>query len=136
MSLTLTLAVRDLDRTEYFYDRVLGLPLSRVLPAPGHPPVLLLQLGDCVLCFRDAGVMEAMHPALLQNFERHAFGVGMNIEIALDDIAPLSRRLDREEVRILYELDDEEFGRKEIWVHDPDGYLLVLMQEPEAADAP
>ncbi len=129
MNLCLSLAVRDLDHTEYFYQSILGLDISRVIVAKGHPPLLMLTLGDSVICFRDAGVIEAMHPALLQNMDRHPFGVGVNFEIPVIDLAPIVRRLDSEEVRCLYELDDAEFERREIWVHDPDGYLLVLMQE-------
>ncbi len=125
-SLTLTLAVADLDTTEAFYGATLGFAVERFRPLPGSPPLLLLRRGDATLLFRESAVLEALHPALLQNLERHAKGVGASLELAVDDLGPLLRRLEGCAWPILYELEDTEFNRREFWVHDPDGYLLVL----------
>lgn len=125
-SLTLTLAVADLDSTETFYGATLGLAMERFHPLPGSPPLLLLRRGDAALLFRESVVLEALHPALLQNLERHPKGVGASLELQVADLGPVRRRLERLAWPILYELEDSEFERREVWVHDPDGYLLVL----------
>lgn len=125
-ALTLTLAVADLDQTEHFYSHLLGLAIERFTPLPGHPPLLLLRVGDATLLFRDSAVIEALHPALLQNFDRHPRGVGVSLELGLADLGPVLQRLERCGWPLLYELEDTEFQRHEAWIHDPDGYLLVL----------
>lgn len=130
MSLTLTLAVSDLDRTETFYGELLGFPVERFLPAPGHPPVLLLGQGDATVLFREAAAIEALHPALFQNLERLPRGVGVSLELTVASLGPILKTIARRGVHTLYELEDDEFRRREIWLHDPDGYLVVLSEEP------
>jgi len=134
MSLTLTLAVADLERTELFYRELLRLPIEPLEPAPGCPPLLCLLQGESVLLFRQDRALEASHPALFQNLDRHPRGVGMTIELEMADLAPTSRNLDRIGYHLLYELEDAEHQRRELWLHDPDGYLLILTQEPPAAE--
>jgi catechol 2,3-dioxygenase-like lactoylglutathione lyase family enzyme len=129
MSLSLTLAVADLDRTEAFYRNLLRQPIERLTPLVGHPPLLLLLLGDSALLFRQSSALSATHPALFQNLDRHPKGVGMALELIYDDLGPISRSLDRSEHHLLYELRDDEHHRRELWLHDPDGYLLMLIQE-------
>jgi catechol 2,3-dioxygenase-like lactoylglutathione lyase family enzyme len=133
MSLTLTLAVRDLDRTAEFYGEVLQLAIERFVPSPGHPEVLLLACGDSAILFRELAALEALHPALFQNLERHPRGVGMTLELPLKRLRPVMRNIDRRGLHTLYELEDEEFERRELWLHDPDGYLVILTEEPEEA---
>jgi catechol 2,3-dioxygenase-like lactoylglutathione lyase family enzyme len=129
MNLTLTLAVRDLARTAAFYHEVLGLAVERLVPAPGHPPVLLLLRGDAAVLFRESVALEAMHPALFQNLERHPFGVGVALELPLPALKPVLKSIDRHQLHTLYELEDAEHRRREIWLHDPDGYLVILTEE-------
>jgi catechol 2,3-dioxygenase-like lactoylglutathione lyase family enzyme len=129
-TLTVTLAVADLAATEEFYAATLGLAVERFVPLPGHPPLLLLRRGDATLLFREDAVLEALHPAALQNLQRHPRGVGLSLELTLPDLSPARRRLARRGWRLLYELEDAEFDREEIWLHDPDGYLLVLGTAP------
>jgi len=133
MSLTLTLAVEDLERTETFYRELLHQPIERLQPAPGFPPLLLLLRGGSVILFRSAAALEASHPALFQNLDRHPRGVGVSLELQVADLAPIRRNLDRSGHHLLYELEDDEHRRREVWLHDPDGYLLILTQEAAAA---
>ncbi|ORJ62101.1 VOC family protein [Geothermobacter hydrogeniphilus] len=126
MSLTLTLAVADLDRTEFFYRDILGLQLETFEPAPEFPRVLLLLCGDTAILFRRQQALEASHPALFEHLDRHPKGVGMTLELELPDLEAARRAIDRQQLHLLYELDDDEFKRREIWLHDPDGYLLIL----------
>jgi catechol 2,3-dioxygenase-like lactoylglutathione lyase family enzyme len=129
MNLTLTLAVADLDRTAAFYRDLLQLPLRRVVPIVGQPPIILLGVGDATIIFREAASFEARHPALFQNLDRHVLGVGVLLEIPSKSLKTVERNLDRRGVHILYELQDEQHKRREIWVHDPDGYLVALREE-------
>jgi catechol 2,3-dioxygenase-like lactoylglutathione lyase family enzyme len=129
MSLTLTLAVADLDRTEEFYRELLRQPIERLTPLVGHPPLLLLLVGESTLLFRQGSALAATHPALFQDLDRHPKGVGMTLELTYADLGPVSRNLDRIEHHLLYELQDDEHHRRELWLHDPDGYLLILVQE-------
>jgi len=125
MSLTLALAVRDLDTTEAFYRELLGRSLERFAP-PGFPPVLLLRDGDATIVFRSVAATEALHPGLFQELDRQPFGIGMRLEFAVDDLDAIARRIDRRQQPLLYELEDDEHQRRELWLHDPDGYLVVL----------
>lgn len=131
MSLTLTLAVADLERTERFYQEILGLTLESFEPSPGYPRVLLLISGSAAILFRQQRALEASHPALFQNLDRHPKGVGMTLELELPDMAATRRAIEQREMHLLYELEDAEFNRRELWLHDPDGYLLILSQDKE-----
>lgn len=131
MSLTLTFAIADLDRTEEFYRDLLQQPIERLTPAAGYPPVLLLLFGESAVLFRHSAALEASHPVLFQNLDRHAKGVGISLELNYTDLAPVSRNLDRKEHHLLYELRDDEHHRRELWLHDPDGYLLILTQDED-----
>lgn len=132
MNFTLTLGVNDLDRTAAFYGEILRLPVETFVPAAGHPPLLILRQGDATVLFRPLEVLEASHPALFQNLSRHPLGIGMTLEFTLADLKPILRTIHRRQLHLLYELEDDEFDRREIWLHDPDGYLVVLCQESGA----
>lgn len=129
MTLMLTLTVRDLERTMVFYAEVLGLKLERLLSLAGHSGGLLLRCGDAAILFREAAVQQALHPALFEPWHRHPPGVGVGIELPVERLRPIERALERSGLHPVYELDDAEHRRRDIWLHDPDGYLLVLSEE-------
>jgi catechol 2,3-dioxygenase-like lactoylglutathione lyase family enzyme len=133
MNFTLTLAVSDLERTTDFYGELLGLPIERFVPLPEHPPVLLLGHGDATVLFRETAILEALHPALFQNLERHPRGVGVTLEFTVRELQFLQKKIARRQLHILYELEDDEFSRHEVWLHDPDGYLVILSEESDEA---
>lgn len=134
MQLSLTLASRDLERTENFYRELLGLDPQFSRAAENFPPFLLLRCGPTCVVFQQAKVLEAQHPALLQNLTRHPFGVGVQLELSCEDLSTVRQAIDRHQWPLAYELDDQQHQRREIWLHDPDGYLLVLNQESAGAD--
>ena len=129
MTLTLTLAVTDLSATACFYREVLQLPLESLTPVPGHPPLLLLLRGDACLLFREKATLEALHPVQFQHLDRHPLGLGMTLDFAVADLGPALRAIARRNVHTLYELEDAEHQRREIWLHDPDGYLIILSED-------
>ncbi|OHB33373.1 MAG: hypothetical protein A2X84_01560 [Desulfuromonadaceae bacterium GWC2_58_13] len=132
MNLTLTLAVTDLDRTAAFYNDILQLSTERFVPAEGHQPLLLLRRGDATILFCELETLEAQHPALFQSLYRHPLGIGLTLEFTVADLKPVLRAVDRRQLHLVYELVDDEFDRREIWLHDPDGYLVILCQESGA----
>lgn len=129
MNLTLTLGVADLDRTADFYQNVLQFAVERFVPGDGHQPLLLLRRGDACILFCELETLEAQHPALFQNLYRHPLGIGMTLEFTVADLKPVLRAVDRRQLHLVYELEDDEFDRHEIWLHDPDGYLVILCRE-------
>ena len=128
MNLTLTLAVADLERSEIFYREFLGLAIERRQPGKNLPDVLFLKQGGCTLLFRERAVLQARHPALFENLDRHPLGQGVTIELEVTHLDLLRQRAERQQRHVLYELQDDESGWQELWLHDPDDYLLVLSQ--------
>lgn len=133
MSLMLTLAVDDLDRTATFYGDILGLSLQPLRGAAGSVSALLLQQGDASLVFRQSEALAACHPALFQHLHRHPRGLGLTLEFELPHMEALLHRLERCGVQVRYELQDDQHGRHEIWLHDADGYLLILSAQLDRA---
>lgn len=129
MQLSLTLAVADLEQTADFYREILALALQRRQTAEGFPPFLLLRCAGTCIVFRQAAVLEARHPALLQNLSRQPLGVGVQLELDCDDLSAVRRNADRYGWPVCYELEDAQHRRRELWLRDPDGYLLVLNEE-------
>jgi len=129
MQLTLTLAVADLQQTADFYADILHQSPAWKETGPGMAHFLFLQCQQTGIVFRQLDDLEAEHPTLLQNLIRHPLGVGVQLEFACPDLSSIRRNLERHRWPVSYELDDEEHQRREIWLHDPDGYLLVLNEE-------
>ena len=129
MQLSLTLAVTSLDQTEDFYREILALSPERRRAAAQFPEFLLLQCGGICIVFQKREHLQAQHPALLQNMARHPFGVGVQLELSCPDMGKVREHIDRYQWPVAYELEDKEHQRSEIWLHDPDGYLLVLNEE-------
>lgn len=134
MSLMLTLAVADLERTATFYRTIVGLAPQPLTGVGGAPAGLLLRRGDAVVLFRETARQQALHPALFDHYQRHPHGVGLTLELTLPDLRPVLRAIDRHGLHPLYELEDDEHRRREVWLHDPDGYLLVLCEEGEGQE--
>jgi len=129
MHLNITLAVSDLETTTEFYREILQLPLERITDSHGEERYLLVALDNIKVVFQRSNDMEASHPALLQNLSRDSVGVGLQLELNCPDLEDVYRRIKYYQWPIVYELDDQEHHRRELWLHDPDGYLLVLNEE-------
>ena len=129
MHLSLTLGVADLQQTEDFYREILQLTPERSITGGNMPDFLLLRCGATCVVFRPLVDLEAQHPALLQNLTRQSLGVGVQLELSCPDLSTVRRAIERYQWPVAYELEDEQHRRSEIWLHDPDGYLLVLNEE-------
>lgn len=129
MLLSLTLGVADLQQTENFYREILQLSPEWGQPKIGMSDFLLLRCQQTCIVFRQLDDLAAQHPALLQNLNRYPLGVGLQLEFSCPDLSLVRRSTERCQWPINYELEDDEHQRSEIWLHDPDGYLLVLNEE-------
>ena len=129
MLLNLTLAATDLEKTAIFYRKVLLLSPELIQPSALGNSFLRLFFGKMRVAFQNRQEMEARHPALLQNLTRDSFGVGVQLELSYDNLDDVYRMIKYYDWPIAYELDDQEHRRRELWLHDPDGYLLVLNED-------
>jgi len=129
MQLNLTLAVVDLDKTEKFYRDILLLAPEFFHNSPAENSYLVLFVGKIKVVFQRLQEMEAQHPVLLQNLTRVPLGVGVQLEMSCNDLDVIYSMVNHYHWPIAYELEDREHHRRELWLHDPDGYLLVLNEE-------
>lgn len=129
MQLSLTLGVTDLQQTADFYREILLLNPQRSVADGKTPDFLILRCGETCVVFRPLQDLESQHPALLQNLTRQALGVGMQLELSCPDLTVVRHCIERYQWPVAYELEDAEHQRNELWLQDPDGYLLVLNEE-------
>ena len=129
MQLSLTLGVADLQRSEDFYREVLRLQPQRSRADGKTPDFLLLRCGESCIVFRPLLDLESRHPAVLQHLTRQPLGVGVQLELSSPDLSTVRAAIGRFDWPVAYELEDTEHQRNEIWLRDPDGYLIVLNEE-------
>lgn len=128
MELNLTLGASDLAKTKQFYRDVLCLS-PQFFSGDSSDAYLIVSFKNIKVVFQPLPVLESRHPALLQNLARSTLGVGMQLELSCPNLAEVECLLNYYHWPIIYELDDQEHQRRELWVQDPDGYLLVLNQD-------
>lgn len=128
MSLILTLAIDDLDRSEFFYRSLLDLPVERFHPKNSDHELLLINQGDSTLLLREATLLEAQHPAAFQHLQRQSRGVGISLDFQVENLNGIRSNIEKYQLSTLYELDDRQHGIDELWLYDPDNYLIILTQ--------
>ena len=129
MQLSLTLGVSDLQQTQDFYRKILLLDPQPNQADGRAPDFLLLRCGATCIVFRQLKELETQHPALLQHLTRKSLGVGVQLELSCADLSAVCHCIERYQWPVAYELEDNEHQRRELWLQDPDGYLLVLNEE-------
>ncbi len=129
MRLNLTLGAHDLEQTLLFYREILNLRPVRHQEGTGLEFVLV-DFANLRVVFVPLEQLQQQHPVLLQNFDRHHLGTGVQLEMNCPDLDPVMQALGRYDWPVAYELEDDEHRRRELWVNDPDGYLIVLNEEP------
>jgi catechol 2,3-dioxygenase-like lactoylglutathione lyase family enzyme len=119
LSSRILLRPADLARSRHFYRDVLGLAVYREFGPPGDPGVVF---------FLGAGFLEVSG--------RSAGPPGRSIEIWLQvrDVNAEYQRLAGAGVRVLREPVTEPWGLTEMWIADPDGVRIALVEVP--ADHP
>ena len=115
LSSRILLRPTDLDRTRRFYRDVLGLAVYREFGPPDDPAVVF---------FLGQGLLEvsghAPGPA----------GALMRIWLQVRDVRAEHDRLAAAGVRVLREPVAEPWGLVEMWIEDPDGISIVLVEVP------
>ena len=105
----------DLGRSRHFYRDVLGLAVYREFGSLADPSVVL---------FLGGGLLEISGPA--------ASPPGRSVQIWLQvrDVHAEHERLSAAGVRVLREPTVEPWGLTEMWIEDPDGVGIVLVEVP------
>jgi len=105
----------DLDRSRRFYHDVLGLAIYREFGPPDDPGVVF---------FLGAGLLE------VSGYAADPRGHSMMIWIQVRDVHGEHARLAAAGVSILRRPATEPWGLIEMWIEDPDGIRIVLVEVP------
>jgi predicted enzyme related to lactoylglutathione lyase len=119
LSSRILLRPADLDRSRRFYRDVLGLAVYREFGPPADP-----------------GLVFFLGPGLLEVSGRPAGppGHAMMLWLQVRDVRAEHERLAEAGARVLREPMAEPWGLIEMWIEDPDGVRIVLVEVP--ADHP
>lgn len=109
----------DLGRSRHFYRDVLGLAVYREFGPPADPAVVF---------FLGAGLLE------VSGHSAGAAGQSVMIWLQVRNVQAEHERLATAGVRVLREPATEPWGLTEMWIEDPDGVRIVLVEVP--ADHP
>jgi predicted enzyme related to lactoylglutathione lyase len=109
----------DLSRSQHFYRDVLGLAVYREFGSPADPGVVF---------FLGPGFLE------VSGASAGAAGPSVMLWLQVRDINAEHQRLATAGARILREPVTEPWGLAEMWIEDPDGVRIVLVEVP--ADHP
>jgi predicted enzyme related to lactoylglutathione lyase len=106
----------DIDRSQGFYRDVLGLAVYREFGPPAHRGLVF---------FLGGGLLEVSGTA--------AAGAPPNLSLWLQvrDVQAEHQRLTTLGVEILREPRSESWGLIEMWIADPDGVRIVLVEVPQ-----
>jgi glyoxylase I family protein len=112
-----TLLVREIEKAEQFYERVLGLaPLKRNLSFEGR----WYQVGDVQLhLIASAQVIDDLT-------QPEKWGRNRHLAFAIDDLSAMQQRLEDSGYRYQH----SSSGRAALFVRDPDGNLIELLYIP------
>lgn len=129
MELSLTIGTGNLEQSMNFYRQIPGLNPDWINSSFGEKTAMVIHTQTLKVVFIPLEVMERQHPALLQHLSRERLGAGIQLEFTCPDLSDLYRIATKQQWPILFELDDREHQRRELWLQDPDGYLLIFNSE-------
>jgi len=119
LSSRILLRPENLGRSHHFYRDVLGLAVYREFGTPGSPGLVF---------FLGTGLLE------VSGHSGGAAGSSVMIWLQVRDLAAEHARLLTAGVRVLRDPVTEPWGLAEMWIEDPDGVRIVLVEVP--ADHP
>ena len=105
----------DLSRSRHFYRDVLGLAVYREFGSPADPSVVF---------FLGGGLLEVSGPRASPP------GRSVRIWLQVRDVHAEHERLTAAGVRVLRGPTVEPWGLTEMWIEDPDGVGIVLVEVP------
>ena len=115
LSSRILLRPADLDRSRRFYRDALGLAIYREFGSPADPGVVF---------FLGSGFLEVSGHATAPA------GSSVMIWLQVRDVRAEHGHLAAAGVRILREPAEEPWGLTEMWIQDPDGVRIVLVEVP------
>ncbi|MEU6795855.1 VOC family protein [Nonomuraea wenchangensis] len=115
LSSRVLLRPRDPARSRRFYAETLGLAVYREFGPPEHPGTVF---------FLGQGFLE-----LSGRSDEGEIG-GVSLWLQVRDVAAEEARLRQAGVEVLREARREPWGLVELWIADPDGHRLVLVEVP------
>jgi predicted enzyme related to lactoylglutathione lyase len=115
LSSRILLRTADPARTRHFYKDVLQLAIYREFGSPSNPGVVF---------FLGPGFLE------VSGYSSGAPGQSVMIWLQVRDVNAEYERLANAGVRILREPVTESWGLTEMWIEDPDGVRIVLVEVP------
>lgn len=107
---------RDLDRSHRFYGETLGLAVFREFGAGDGPGIVY---------FAGGGLIEVAGGS----DERPSSATQLWFQVR--DVDDVHRGLVEKGVTVLREPRDEPWGLREMWIADPDGIRIAIVQVPE-----
>ena len=110
----------DLERSRRFYRDILGLEIFREYGDPADPGVVF---------FLGGGYLELAHGP--EQESAPAAAAAMSLWLQVRDVASEHRRLAALDVPIRREPRREPWGLIEMWLADPDGVSIVLVEVPD-----
>ncbi|MFN6946637.1 MAG: VOC family protein [Cytophagaceae bacterium] len=115
------LYVKDLDRTQEFYEEILGLPL---INRSGDRHVFFHAGSSVLLCFNPE--LTKIDQELPPHF---AYGkMHLAFEVSSDDYAAWKKKLEAANIEITMETDWKN-NLKSFYFEDPDGHVLEIVME-------
>jgi predicted enzyme related to lactoylglutathione lyase len=117
LSSRILLRPNDLDRSRRFYRDVLGLAICREFGPPDDPGMVF---------FLGSGLLE------VSGHSADPPGRSVMIWIQVRDVRAERTRLAAAGVSIIREPATEPWGLIEMWIEDPDGIRIVLVEVPAA----
>ena len=115
LSSRILLRPADLGRSRRFYRDTLGLAIYREFGPPADPGVVF---------FLGSGFLEVSGRATAPS------GSSVMIWLQVRDVRAEHGRLAAAGVRVLREPAEEPWGLTEMWIQDPDGVRIVLVEVP------
>lgn len=122
------LSVEDLPRSLGFY-QLLGAEVTYRFPEAGTPAFVAVRLGESELGLGELGDTPPLHGQAL----RPASGHRIELCVYVTDLDETVGHLRRNEVRLLLEPAERPWGERVAYAADPDGNLLMLVEEREPA---
>ncbi|OYT26131.1 MAG: glyoxalase [Candidatus Altiarchaeales archaeon ex4484_96] len=125
---SLQFTVKDLDRTYQFYRNVLGFYIERVLEEESFD-YLLLKKDGYELIFESEEAVRKLHPKLSDKWGDGVRGCGVALNFVVCNLYEIYGRLRAHNITILYDIAEKHYGMREVWLFDPDNYLIVLSEQ-------
>lgn len=90
---------------------------------------LIIRENNANIVLRAVTTLRANHPAAFEHLGRSPLGAGVSLDFKVDNLSSITRNIKKHMLPTLYELEDDQHQRREIWLYDPSGYLVTLSQD-------